>query len=402
MFGTLLFPDLPSIALGQSLGMWPSADSQQPIPIVHERGTVVSPHSLKGMPAQRAQELWPHAPLLVRQPSLEDAAWDAIVEQVFALTPYLFVHNRRITAELSGVPAEFVAYFNARCGIASSPTMSLLAALSAEPCADPVVVAAGKEASFLESLPVSALLELPELDVDVRMVEKLQLFGLGTVGRLRMLTAAQLKAQFGQGGVPVHALLSSLGKGLPDGVRGQESALKSMYELPPTITATERFTDGVQEPALLALAAGGLCNKVTKALLHGPWKTSRIDVSLLDKSDVPVKTASRILRAPTCDARFLATQVQAMLEGLVQRGMWSWSVHLKLASLSRPVPHQLSLNSKTLMGRGYQETLAQAASALQGAMVKRFPGATKRVDVVDPWAYTPDRFAIIGQWREAG
>lgn len=401
MFGTLLFPDLPSIALGQSLGMWPQADSRRPIPIVHERGMVVSPHSLKGMQAERVRELYPNTPLLVRQPSLEDAAWDAIVERVFALTPYLCVHNRRITAELPGVPAGIVSHFNARCGIAPSPTMSLLAALSAETGADPVVVADGQEASYLESLPVGTLLELPELDIDVRMAEKLELFGLGSVGRLRMLTAAQLKAQFGQSGALVHALLGSTSI-KTDGVRGREPAGRTMYELPPTIAERERFMDGIREPALLTLAAGGLCNKVTKALLRGPWKTSRIEVSLLDKTDAPMKTASRILRAPTSDARCIATQVQTMLEGLAGRGVWAWGVHLKLASLSRPAPHQLSLSSKMLMGRGCQETITRTASALQEALVKRFPGAAKRIDVVDPWAYTPDRFAIIGQWRDTG
>ena len=81
MLSSLLIP-LPVLAAQWALSITSEV-------IVHERGRVLAPRSLRGMPAERAAQLFPGSTVVPRRPDWEHAAWDRIVEEVWKITPYL-------------------------------------------------------------------------------------------------------------------------------------------------------------------------------------------------------------------------------------------------------------------------------------------------------------------------
>jgi nucleotidyltransferase/DNA polymerase involved in DNA repair len=230
-------------------------------------------------------------------------------------------------------------------------------------------------ATYLDSLPVERLKELEELELDDAMVERLGLFGLGTVGRLRRLTHAQLTAQFGMPGARVHELLRSIGDPSP----------LPLHVPPPTCEGVVLLDDGTNEPALLEAI---LRNAVEEAVAQlGNRRTGRVEIALLDKADQPVRTSSRILRAPTTELRHLLAQTSAMLAKAVG-GQQFFGVRVRLGALALIPPSQTSLFPT-------RPTLTEVTAP----MARRFPQAIKRVTIIDAHAYLPDRFASIEAWK---
>ncbi len=390
MTASLLFPNLPALSLQMALG------TRKPV-LVHAGGRVIAPRDLAGLPLERAMALRPHYCPLTRQPALERAAWEHIVEEVFRFTPLI---SDAGLGRLYCAPDDLAAVrtlmesTSACVGLAPTRTMALLAALGARP-GSMVTIDADDIAPYLDTLPVERLIELEELEIHQAMVERLRLFGLGTVGRLRRLTRSQLKAQFGQCGVHVHELLRSIADASP----------LPLHVPPPVCEAVVRLDDGTHEPALLETMLRKAVDDTVSQL--GQRRSGRVEVALLDKADQPLHTSSRILRAPTQDVRHLHAQTSAMLakavgskplivngeqqvstQRLTATGKQFFGVHVRLGALALIPPSQTSLFA-----------IRPTISEISAPMARRFPQAIKRVTVIDAHAYVPDRFASIEPWK---
>lgn len=370
MLSSLLIP-LPVLAAQWTLSITSEV-------IVHERGRVLAPRSLRGMPAERAAQLLPGSTVVPRRPDWEHAAWDRIVEEVWKITPYLTtVQPGRLVCTPDDLPRlqRVITHTRAQAGCGPTQMMSTLAALSAHP-GTMQTVETETSAQFLETLPVASLMDLDELQLTDEIVERLQLFGLQTVGRLRLLTRHHLTVQFGDVGARLHAMLSSIGDARP----------LPLYQPPPSICEQERFDDAVREPSVVQQAVERCVDRAVERL--DGRLAQRLDVALLNNADGIMRTRTRILRQPLGLARPFYAQSTAMLASILGPKVWSWGVWVRLAALRTPRTEQLPLFRP-------RPTLDEINTPLS----QRFPNAIKRISVVDPFAYLPERFASVEPWK---
>ena len=264
---------------------------------------------------------------------------------------------------------------HARVGLAHTRTMALLASLAAKP-GGIVTVDNDDIPLFLDELPVSALTELTELELDSSFVQRLNLFGLGTVGRIRRLTRTQLHAQFGEQGVKVHQLLHSLTDRTP----------LPLYVPAPDVKITVQSYEPSREPGTLEAM---LQEALAQAMVQlGNQRCGRVEIALLDSADNTTGCISRVLRAATTDPRHLLAQTTIMLHTLLPNVADVSALQLRLLSLSLTPPTQTLLFKQR-----------PSSSDVNASVARRFPQAVKRVTVIDSRAYLPDRFATIDVWK---
>ncbi|MEW5725972.1 MAG: DNA polymerase Y family protein [Bacillota bacterium] len=128
--------------------------------------------------------------------------------------------------ELESIVAEVVPGYawGAAAGLASSRFLARAAAGSAGP-GKVMVVPPGREAGFLEDLPVACLWPISE-----ELRQRLSLLGLKTVGQVRMVPVAEATRRFGKEG----RLLVALSRGedpTPVRARYPEEAVESSFRL---------------------------------------------------------------------------------------------------------------------------------------------------------------------------
>jgi len=372
MIGALLIPHLPSLAVELAI-----PDLSGPV-LIQSKGAIVCPPNLAGIPAERARTLVPEAVIADRSPALEQAAWQAIVDEVFGFTPLLVDQRPGRLFLAPDNPAKLrklIERTDAKVGLAPTRTLALLSALQASP-GSIMTVDDDDVAGFLNQLPVSALTDLPELELEEDVVEKLRLFGLAFVGSLRQLSRRHLDAQFGPPGLRLHGLLTSIPDRQP----------LTVYRPPIQLSHEMHFTEGANEPPFLEHALMQCLETVVKEL--GVRRAGRLEVALLDRADAPFQRRSRLLKRPTNDERSLRTQAATILQEMVGPDRYAWGIALRLASILPPEPEQIALFRPRA-----------TASDLAVPLAQRFPAAIKRILVKEPWAYTADRFASIETYR---
>jgi len=179
-------------------------------------------HEAGVRPGQRvshAVSLCPSLTLLEPDPAHYDAATDVLLETLTGISPVIEPAGRgRVFLGMDGLerlvgpparqieqasaslfsifPGPLVASF--RAGMAPGRFGAWVAATMARPGV-PVVVSESDLYTFLGRCPVRAL------PVDVRMVERLERLGIGTLAALRDLPEPALVAQFGEAGRNAHA-----------------------------------------------------------------------------------------------------------------------------------------------------------------------------------------------------
>ena len=372
MIGALLIPHLPSLAVEMAV---PDVDR---CVIVQSRGIVVSPPHLAGMPVQRAVCLVPGAVVCDRTPALEQTAWQAIVDVVFGFTP-LVVDQRPgrlfFAPDDMGRLRQLIERTDAKIGLAPTRTLALIASLHASPGSIQVVDADDVPA-FLNRTQVRSLAALPELELDDDLLEKLQLFGLETIGAVRALSRRHLEAQFGDAGLRLHGFLSSVMDELP----------LTIYRPPLQLADRVRFDEPANEPPYLVDALMSCLDVLLPKL--GSRRTGRLEVALLNRADAPFQRRSRLLKKPTSDGRALRTQAAAILQEMVGRDRYAWGIALRFASIIPPEPEQVPLFRPRA-----------TASDLAVPLAQRFPSAIKQIIIKEPWAYLPERFASIETWK---
>jgi DNA polymerase-4/protein ImuB len=176
-----------------------------------------------GQRVSQAVSLCPSLTLLEPDPAHYDAATDILLETLTEISPVVEPAGRgrmflgmdgldrlfgsprrqieRTLRALFGIfPAPLVAAF--RAGMAPGRFGAWVAATSAR-SGEPVIVPEHELSAFLGRCPVRVL------QVDPRMIERLERLGVDTLAALRSLPEPSLVAQFGQAGRDAHAWASA-------------------------------------------------------------------------------------------------------------------------------------------------------------------------------------------------
>jgi hypothetical protein len=159
-----------------------------------------------GDAVDRVRTLCPEAALAQLEPSALSAAWDAALELMYRVTPWIesVRPGMAYLAGLNALDAEALASeLGLRIGVSSARGSALLAALAARGQGTRVVK---DEAEFLSSVPVYLL---RGAGIPAEVVERLTLFGLRTLGDVLMrVTQGQLERQFGKDAAPLWSLVT--------------------------------------------------------------------------------------------------------------------------------------------------------------------------------------------------
>ena len=295
--------------------------------------------------------------------ALEGAFAEAL-EHLNAFTPWLEQSGDQIiyATGLSPEDAARVAIdLEVRVGISASRGAALLAALAAR---EGAVRLEPDQSVFLDVIPLR-LLRGAGISVDT--LERLGLFGIGTLGELRVrITRTQLERQF-----PVdHAQLWSL-------AHGDDLRTVAVYTPPKCVTARLELESSALEPSELHPALEQLVGDAISKL--GRHLAGALTLRLETEAG---RRSSRVhLKDYTCDVKtLLRSAKKALLEA--QGGHAVTTLELILGDLSKPIPRQDNLFA-ILERPGVREAVQRVH--------RRFPARLGRLRITNPRAYLPER-----------
>jgi hypothetical protein len=303
-----------------------------------------------------------------------DAVFDTLLEAVHACTPLISVPVRgRIFCgrdDMRGLH-EVVRTFGCRAAMAPRRSDALLRACSA---AVPGRIDAFDHADDVSTTMLSMIPELGLTDDDV---ERLRLFGLDSIGRLRTLQHRHIQLQFGERAGRLYRLLHEA-----------EVAPLPMYVPAPQVIVIERFDDDVREPGII-LDTAQRCT--ARAVLQlGTRQTWRIELAVLDAAERIVDTRSRILRQGATLLRTLWVHVQALCRELLHADRYWRGIRLRLASLRQAEGQQMDLFGTEI-----------SRTDLLEQMRPRYGSVLKQIEILDPWTLITERHARIVPIRPA-
>lgn len=301
-------------------------------------------------------------------PKAADPVFDTLLEAVHACTPLISVPVRgRIFCGLDDMPRlhEVVRTFGCHAAMAPRRNDALLRACAA---GVPGRIDAHEHA---DDVPSNVLRMIAELGMGDDDIERLRLFGLDTIGRLRTLELRHLQMQFAGRASALHRMLHEV-----------DSGALPMYVPPAQVLLSERFDEAVREPGVV-LSAAERCT-ARAALQLGARQTWRIELAVLDAAERIVDTRSRILRQGTTLLRTLWTHVQALCRELLHRDRYWHGLRVRLASLRQADAQQIDLFAPRITRRDVLEQ-----------MRPRYGGVLKQIEILDPWTLMPERHARI-------
>jgi protein ImuB len=201
-------PELREMAFALSIGKGPRA----PLGFVSEPARRAG--VIQGMTVAQAGAVAPDLTVLARNPALEQAAGDALLDVAESFSPVVEDGGRgRVYLDLAGLGGLYGAENNmaaelcrrvrqvgmeADVGIAANKDIAYLAAQ----CGGARVIDAGREREFLQWVP----LELLGLEPDVEL--QLERLGIRRLGELARLDARELGSRMGAGAVELLRLIS--------------------------------------------------------------------------------------------------------------------------------------------------------------------------------------------------
>jgi nucleotidyltransferase/DNA polymerase involved in DNA repair len=305
----------------------------------------------KGMTKRRVEAVCSAATMQPREPALEAAVWERVVERLNETTPYVepvepgraFVRPVREEAL-----REVVSRLGARAGRAPERSVAWLAALKALP-GELLQIAPEHVEAFLKRLPVE---HLTGTGFDARHAEHLALFGYDTVAAVRTLTKRHLTAQFGEAGARLHAFLQD------------DDASVPAYVPPPSIERSRRFEHEQLEPGPLR-AALDECLEEAAEVLEGRV-AGRMTLRLVGRTG-PAREAARLLREPRGTAESLRGLARTLLDDMLGTEVPTMELEVELAALASPDTRQAHLFAE-------RPHVRRAIEAVQ----RRFPGALQR------------------------
>ena len=295
--------------------------------------------------------------------ALEGALGDAL-EQLNAFTPWL-ERGGSNTIYATGLTHEDAAraacQLGVRVGISASRGAALLAALAAR---ENAVRLEPDQGVFLDVVPLRLL---RGAGVSQDTLERLGLFGIGTLGELRVrVTKAQLERQF-----PIdHARLWSL-------AHGDDLCPVLVYTPPKCVAARLELESSALEPSELHPALEQLVRDAISKL--GRHLAGALTLRLETEGG---RRSSRVhLRDFTCDLKtLLRSAKRALLEA--QGGHAVLILELVLSDLSKPIPRQDNLFA-ILERPGVREAVQRVH--------RRFPNRLGRLKITNSRAYLPER-----------
>ena len=312
----------------------------------------------------RARGLCETAVVRPLEPGALEGVLDDALAHLNSFTPWLErVGSNTIYATGPSLEdaARVAAELGVRVGISASRGAALLAALAAR---ENAVRLEADQSVFLDIVPLR-LLRGAGISVDT--LERLALFGIGTLGELRVrVSKAQLERQFPTD----HARLWSL-------AHGDDLQPVAVYTPPKCVTARLELESAALEPSELHPALEQLVGDAISKL--GRHLVGALTLRLETEAE---RRSSRVhLRDFTCDTKtLLRSAKRALLEA--QGGHAVTTLELVLSDLSKPIPRQDNLFA-ILERPGVREAVQRVH--------RRFPARLGRLKITNSRAYLPER-----------
>lgn len=308
--------------------------------------------------------------LVEEDPPAEQAAWEALLDELHAVTPWLepLARGRALLRCSPAEGAELAAQHGARAGAAPSREAALLAALAARPgrlreAPDPAALLARLPLRFLRGVGLSEEGE-----------RRLQWLGLERAGELARWRADQRRAFLGAEADGLEPYLA------PGGRRDV-----ARFVPPPAVRARLRFDEPALEPWQWEPALTHLA-EVAAARLEG-----RVAGRLLLRAEVG-GLAFRAARLPKEGLRTAGPVLRLARRALDDSGAPALGIEgleLELGALARPA------RQDDLFGR--RAAREEAVRRVQA----RFPNALARVVELDPDALAPEHRYVLREWEPA-
>lgn len=378
-------------------------DGTQPL-IVQEENHIVALNRAaamqgleRGMTAARARSLCPEAACYLRDPVAEFSAWEAVLERINRITPFMESTFGQSGASSPGASSKGVASLTrsdqpqlwlaaapdevrmtarslgASIGFAPHRSTAWLASIRAG-AGELLTVPTDEVESFHDSFPVSWL---EEAGFGIDCVDGLQMVGCETLGTARAMSERHLKLAWGDEGVRVHRLL------YPD-----DATSVSLFHPAPSInTHFTLFTPCYDAPYLVPIVH----RLVQKA--HDKLKDNIVgQVRLvLHLEGHPPERAARLLTHPTTRLDALVRFAEKLAEDLFSRitrdkgRVGVEKVEIELAGLLTGDMIQMSLFDRRL------REVKEAVSKVH----RRYPRALKKPVVREGAHFHEDRYSYV-------
>ncbi len=312
----------------------------------------------EGITPERARTLCPDVRLRLRDAGMEAAAWEEVLERINGITPFI---------EDPGPPAVFfkpddvqalrdlTGELSAQTGFAPARPTARLVALRAA-TGNVLAVSEKSVGRFLNRFGVG---RLPEMGFEEETAELLGHFGYGSLGTVRDLSARHLKAQFGEDGERLFAMLHP----------GDEPPV-SLYRGPRVIRVDHEFDDACREPRDLMPVLEHLVSRATQALRSEYCQ--RLRLAVCGYRSRARAFVCRILPEPVGSQSALMRAAARLLKGVLSASMEVETLTLELGALR----HVRSVQVPLFRARPSVFTAVKAVH-------RRFPGAVCRA-VVQP------------------
>lgn len=378
-------------------------DGTQPL-IVQEEHHVVALNRAaamqrleRGMTAARARSLCPEAACYLRDPVAEFSAWEAVLERLNRITPFMestfgrqdsaaraastppsavLTHSDQPQLWLAAAPDEVrmvARSLGASIGFAPHRSTAWLASIRAG-AGELLTVPTDEVEAFHDSFPVSWL---EEAGFSIDCVEGLQMVGCETLGTARAMSERHLTLAWGDEGARVHRLLH------PD-----DATSVSLFHPAPSInTHFTLFTPCCDAPYLIPIVHR-LVQKGHDKLKENIVGQVRLVLHL--EGHPPERTA-RLLTHPTARLDALVRFAEKLTEDLFTRitrdkgRVGIEKVEVELAGLLTGDMIQMSLFDRRL------REVKEAVSKVH----RRYPRALKKSVVREGAHFHEDRYSYV-------
>ncbi|MCU0330296.1 MAG: hypothetical protein MUC47_04860 [Candidatus Kapabacteria bacterium] len=327
-----------------------------------------------GERVDRLRALFPEAVIEERRPIIEQTVWDDVLDHCNAYSPFVESIRQGIVLFDHGQPhivQQLAESFGVRSAMAETRTSAVLAAIQTQEgsCR---ITRLEDLSSFAMAWPVHLL---ADLGVDSAIIERLELFGLTSLGHIRMLTERHLCAQFGRDGAQLHKMVQSL----------TDRAPIARYVPPPIIDEAFHFDDPQREPGPILAAVLHCVDRAVERLQNR--RCCQMDVRSINRMSGTVVRASRILKSPLQTQRELRNIATILLRDIVGPTTHATAVAVTLRVLLPPEGEQLALFAAR-----------PDITAVAGSVLRRFPDGVQRINVVASDAYLAEDAFTVERW----
>jgi hypothetical protein len=406
LFGYLWLPDFPVWAAVQS----DVVEADTPVWVFRGgRLIAISEEArrrgvARGWTTTRASALVPQGISLPHDAAACAFAWEQVLAALYEHTPR--IESVREGLAVFEVPtrkaeqrklARWVAAIGGRCGVATGRALAELAAYTT-PAGTIRNVDAGREAFFLNALPVETL---EEAGISPHTIQRLRWFGWQSVGQIKALNR-QLCEQFEDG-----AKLWRYVGAYPPGERqtarkrngvsadatvslGKESVLP--YVPPPSVEARLVFEQSATEPAEWQMALYELLRQACEQL-NGQGASS---LSVAAETARGRRVTSCLLREPVNTARPLMVPARTLVEALLQEDECA-AIEVRLGNLSVRTGQGVLFETTS-------QTTSQREAVLHDVVRRldtRFSGAVQRLHIHDVYSPLPEEGFHLVPWLDA-